>query len=275
MTPLLVNSRHVRIGLLVSFVAAVLVVTPLSSMATAATKTCRVRNATLGISYRTSTGTGLQLAIDAARSGDTIVVRGRCVGNYSIGTPLTLVGRATSSFPTATLDGGRTGTVVSVTAADVTLDGLLITNGSAGGVANTAGAVRVIRSTITGNTTAGNGGGISTSLGGAVTLTTSTVSGNSAVKGGGIAAGFGTVTLSGSSVSGNTASASGGGIFNSGGTVSLANSQVSGNTANPTLGSGGGIFNDTSTLVVGIITLDAGSSVSGNSPDDCVGCIGI
>ena len=275
MAPLLVNDRRLRAGLLVSFVAAVFVVAPLSSMATAATKTCGVRNATLGKSYRTSTGAGLQIAIDAARPGDTIAVRGRCVGNYSIDTSLTLVGRTTSSFPTATLDGGRTGTVVSVTAADVTLDGLLITNGSAGGVANTAGTVRVIRGTISGNTTAGNGGGLSTSLGGSVTLTTSTVSGNSAVNGGGIAAGFGTVTLSGSSVGGNTASASGGGVYNSGGTVGLVNSQVSGNTANPTLGSGGGIFNNTSTFVVGIITLDAGSSVTGNSPDDCVGCIGI
>jgi hypothetical protein len=275
MTPLLVNGRRLRVGLLVPLVAAVLVLGPVSSMATAATKTCGVRNTTLGKSYRASAGTGLQVAIDAARPGDTIAVRGRCVGNYSIGTSLTLVGRATSSYPTATLDGGRTGTVVRVTGADVTLDGLLITNGSAGGVTNSAGTVRVIGGTISGNTTAGSGGGISTGLGGSVTLTGSSVSGNTAVNGGGIAAGFGTVTLSGSSVSGNTASANGGGISNSGGTVSLLNSQVSGNNASPTLGSGGGIFNDTSTLIVGIITLDTGSSVSGNSPDDCVGCVGI
>jgi hypothetical protein len=177
------------------------------------------------------------------------VVRGSCVGNYSIVTSLTVVGRATNSYPTATLDGGRTGTVVNIAAATVTLDGLLITNGSAGGVAN--------------------------GLGGSVTLTDSTVSGNAAVNGGGITTGFGTVTLSGSSVNGNIASANGGGIYNGGGTVRLLSSQVSGNTASATIGSGGGIFNDTSRLIVGIITLDAASSVSGNSPDDCVGCIGI
>ena len=44
----------------------------------------------------------------------------------------------------------------------------------------------------------------------------------------------------------------------------LLTSTVSGNTATV---AGGGIFK-----FGGVLTLDAGSSVSGNVPDDCVGC---
>jgi len=72
-------------------------------------------------------------------------------------------------------------------------------------------------------------------------------------------------------ISGNDAQAQGGGIRNAAtGTMSLVDSKVSGNAAHG-LGSyrvggfGGGIYN------LGALTL-TGTNVSGNTPDDCVGC---
>ena len=73
------------------------------------------------------------------------------------------------------------------------------------------------------------------------------------------------VTLVRSEVRGNTAD-EGAGIFNYGiGVVNLMDSHV---RANAALSRGGGILSDGDSDTV---TLDADSSVTGNTPDDCVG----
>ena len=156
--------------------------------------------------------------------------------------------------------------------ADVTIDGLTITNGnvgsdSGGGIYN-LGTLTVSNSTISGNSAALYGGGIfNSSFGGSATLTVSnsTLSGNSASNGGGIYNNNGTLTITNSTLSGNSASDTGGGIFNDaflGGsaTLTITNSTLSGNSAS---GGGGGIENAASR---GSATVRvSNSTLSGNS----------
>ena len=89
------------------------------------------------------------------------------------------------------------------------------------------------------------------------------------VSGGGIELEFSRVFLVGSRVSGNVARHKGGGISNWWGEVTLTSSTITGNTGRR---GGGGIYNDLDEdYGDGITTLDADSSVTGNTPDDCVG----
>lgn len=68
--------------------------------------------------------TGLQAAIDAAADGDTILVEGgQFDGPIEIARPLTLIGT-----DGATIDGHGEGTIVRITAPDVTLQGFTIRN---------------------------------------------------------------------------------------------------------------------------------------------------
>jgi predicted outer membrane repeat protein len=67
-----------------------------------------------------------------------------------------------------------------------------------------------------------------------------------------------------STISGNTARGSGGGIYVKG-PMALLGSTVTGNSAGE---EGGGIFHERGS---GRVSLDAGSSVTGNVPDNCVG----
>jgi predicted outer membrane repeat protein len=85
-------------------------------------------------------------------------------------------------------------------------------------------------------------------------------------SGGGIEkAGGGTLTLQSCLLSGNTSAQDGGGIDAHWGQLSLVDTTVTGNTA---ARHGGGIFVVDGTTTV---TLDAASSVTGNTPDDCYG----
>jgi hypothetical protein len=95
----------------------------------------------------------------------------------------------------------------------------------------------------------------------------SRVTGNQASGSGGggiFNARAGTVILRGGSrIADNAADTRGGGILNRG-RLTLRHSTVASNTASD---QGGGIFNSQS----GTVALHAGSSVTGNAPDDCVG----
>ncbi|MEU5224815.1 hypothetical protein AB0G55_19460 [Streptomyces toyocaensis] len=181
----------------------------------------------------------LQTAIDDARPGSTLRVTGTCTGNFTITKNLTLIGLG------ATLDGGGTGTVVTVLAGvRAQLTALTITHGGrpatgyGGGIYNDGGTVTLTRSTVRDNV-AGQGGGIYNSIGGTVRSNLSQVRDNTADTGGGIF-NFGTMTLTGSAVTGNTSKTFGGGIFNIFASLRLNLSQVRDNTAT----NGGGIYNE-------------------------------
>ena len=73
-------------------------------------------------------------SIDFASTGDTITIKGTCVGNFQIpgggtATSLTLLGKGRGGKPI--LDGATTGSVVAVSGANVTVKNLLVTNGLA------------------------------------------------------------------------------------------------------------------------------------------------
>jgi predicted outer membrane repeat protein len=144
------------------------------------------------------------------------------------------------------------------------VDSMLLRNRSldnGGGLYSWHGQVTVVRSTIARNRSAASGGGIQSE--GRLTVSDSTVRDNtSSLFGGGISTSRAELTET--TVSGNSAYR-GGGI--SGGSLTLVGTTVTGNTAES---DGGGIYADDSGQQ-STVTLDAGSSVMGNVPDDCVG----
>jgi predicted outer membrane repeat protein len=142
-----------------------------------------------------------------------------------------------------------------------------------GGIHNDSGVVEVLsNSRVANNTGSGIVNAVANQLMPAtLTVRSSTVSGNTYDgNGGGI---FneatdsleGTVNLISASVSGNTA-VSGGGVYNQGLLFLTSGSHITMNTATGGVGSGGGVFLDG-----GSVTLDATSTVSGNTPDDFAG----
>lgn len=88
---------------------------------------------------------------------------------------------------------------------------------------------------------------------------------NQVGNGGGILNEGGTITLTDCSVTNNEVAGIGGGIYTVSGNITLSGTRVSGNTAGPDNLAGGGIYN-----VEATVTLRDGSTVSGNTPDDCV-----
>jgi hypothetical protein len=170
-----------------------------------------------------ASSSNLQSIIDGASTGDTIVIKGVCIGNFSIpgagsAMSLTLVGKGT---PKATLDGDNAGSVVRVGSLEtVTFKNLLITNGNAvdgsgicsgGGIFND-GTIDLKGATqVNGNSAVNYGGGIYNN--GTVELSGhAQVNDNSALYGGGFESLRGTnVMLSGEAqVDGNEAYGAGG-----------------------------------------------------------------
>ena len=258
-----------------------LVVVPFGASASGP-PSCAISNARTHRDY-----SSLQNAVGAARAGDTLEVKGSCVGNTSVDKNITLKGITNKPFPgPPTLDGGGIGTVLHITNGRTTVDGLTITNGVAdvqsiegydgfvgGGIAvsgDTAGA-RLVNSVVNGNSASAYGGGIDVDEG-TLDLLNSTVSGNTAAAGsGGIDTDSGTITLTGSSVSGNTAPIAGG-IWNYGGILTLRDSTVSSNhaTAEDQSGASGGIVNSTD---AGVVTLSGSTSITNNQADTVGGGI--
>jgi hypothetical protein len=192
----------------------------------------------------------VQAAIDEAEAGETIHI---CAGTYgptgivvaNVTKNLTLIGAGDGADEGNTILDlmGASGSVVLVNGPTLTLRALRLT-GAQGGLA---------------------GGGVYVDNGSAVTLIDCTVTGNSTeLLGAGILILNGIVTLIGCQVTGNSAgddgTGQGGGIFNAG-TITLDASSVSDNSAGD---DGGGIYNNG-----GTVDLLNGSSVSGNSPNDC------
>lgn len=216
---------------------------------------------------RTGHGTGsLQAAVDAASPGDTLTVRGTCVGGTTIGKSLTIKGLSSSAFGPATLDGRGIHRVLFADysgaasgRSTLTLTGLTVTRGLAndgnggGGMLLQGGSVTVRNSLISANASVLAGGGIEAG-GGALTLDHTTVRSNTAGDRGGGVSSAGTLKLVSSIVSGNTATGVGGGLASNSGAVT-----VSGSTVRRNRGAGGGGVYNTGTLAM------TGSTVSGNT----------
>lgn len=230
-------------------------------------------------------------AISLSASGDSIrVAAATYKENLGIGISLSIFG---SNAVTTIIDGGGVATVVRIssTTAHVTLSGLTIRNGLAqfgqdgeggGGIYN-SGALRLVSSIVSGNTTSAacirlcgaHGGGIYNAQG-TVTITNSTLSGNTArvgcrecFAGGGAIFNQGTMTINDSTLSGNSAVSSGiesfagGGAVYNGATLTINNSTLNGNTGAggpPHLFMGAAIDNGATVTI-------SNSTLSGNTGD--------
>jgi hypothetical protein len=258
---------------------------------------CHVENLATGRVF-----SSLRAAVEAASAGASLRVKGTCVGSTLIDKDVAITGFANKAFGRPTLDGAGSQRVLTITAAaQVTLRGLVITNGSSergGGIATIVdhafgqSVVTIIDSEISSNT-ADEGGGIHNGQG-VLSLENSIVRNNAAAIGGGIhnSQDNGTLSLRGtSSVTGNVASDIAGGIFSGAhGTISLHDS--SSIHHNIAANNGGGMYLDDSEVELhdtssihhntaggigggvikaapfAVFSLGGTSSVSDNTPND-------
>jgi predicted outer membrane repeat protein len=226
----------------------------------------------------------LREAVDAASSGDTVVIdaslSGGTVtltqGEMIISNSITITGEVDSDGAAdITIDGNAAQIFTVQSGGALSLNALTVTDGgrSYGGAINvdSGGVLDVTASTFTGNHAGSAGGAIRNE--GTATITNSTFSGNTAVNGGAIST-QGTTTIVNSTMAGNTASGSsvfggkGGGISATGFTnLTVINSTITGNTtvdSASTDGNGGGIYHNS---VGGTVTL-INTIVSGNTSTD-------
>ena len=239
------NSRAA--SFVVALTVALAMVSTLAHEALASTPPpCRVKDPTSGVVYR-GRGSNLQVAINVAGPGSLLLIRGTCVGNFRITNDLKLKGDH-GVTDAATLDGGGTGTVVTIQGRStrVSLINLTVTNGigkgsseQAGGI-NNSGILTLTDSVVSRNRVRGGRGRIS---------------GGGQYDGGGVY-NLGSLTMNGStSVTGNIARIGGGGIANNGILTMNDSSRVARNTGDD----GGGI-----TIFHGTVTMRGHSSVRGN-----------
>jgi predicted outer membrane repeat protein len=183
----------------------------------------------------------IQAAIDAAVTGATIRICLGAYGQVNVNKNLTLIGAGDGDNPTSNtiLNGSQSGTTLQFNGVVAAAQRMRITGGrgnAGGGVLNAASAT-LTNCTITGNTSTNNGGGVYNA--------------------------GGTIKFVGCTITQNNATSSGGGIYTNG-VVTLDDTDVTSNTA----ASGGGVYNGS-----GPVTLQNGSTVSGNTPNNCVGVI--
>jgi parallel beta helix pectate lyase-like protein len=190
--------------------------------------------------YCTNTAADQSLLQGAIDGGGVVSIHGHCLGNWTIGGPVTLSGAGG-----AVLDGGHVDRVLDVEAGvTTTVNSLVIEHGDILNVANPD-----------------RGGGISAEQGSTLVVTDSTILDNAAFEGGGIAGWFASVTLSHTTISRNSG-IEGGGVYVAGPTLAVSSSTIANNSA---IGDGGGIFSlgSEATLV--------GSRVSWNTAQDSGG----
>ncbi len=210
-------------------------------------------------------------AADACPAGEGVIADavGFVVsGTIQLTAPLTV----TAGGPLAidgggaiTVSGGNSVRIFYVNySADLTLEGLYLTGGSAdygGGVYND-GNLTVSNSTLSGNTAFASGGGIYNALSASTTIMSSTLSGNSASQNGGGIYNDGSAWLTNSTLSGNNAISAGGGTYSTG-TLSVSNATVANNSAG---NFGGGVYTQNYSLYLRN-TIVADNTASNNGPD--------
>ena len=223
---------------------------------------CVVRNGRTDRAFKR-----LQPAVDAARRGDKLTVRGTCRGSTIVDRKLAIVGVTSQEFGRPILSGAGKGRVLRVEPGIVVkvqdlviLRGKMLTSrgrpGYGGGIANrgklTLVDVEVRRSTA-GQSGRGGGGGVYNT--GTLTLRGSTrISGNFAPDGGGVY-NSGTLLMKGSAAISANGAESGGGVYNEGTITMSGSSSIRTNGGEDA----GGVTN------LGTLTMGGGSTISGNS----------
>ena len=204
----------------------------------------------------------LQVAVDTAKTGSHLLVKGTCHGTTVIDKDLVIRGRS-SSRGRPVLDGDGKGRVLRVkSSAKSTLQSLTIQDGRAksgsGGAIVNRGKLMLYGVVVRRSRANGRGGGVYNE-GNLQINSTSDVRGNEAAAGGGVY-NTGVIRLKGTSrVRGNEAAA-GGGVYNTGALWLRELSRVKNNRTRPS-GSGGGVHNE------GVMSLRGSSRVRGNTAD--------
>ncbi len=231
--------RTIRYICVVAVIASIWTAT-LPQAAHAKGTACSVHNVRTGVTD-VGHGRNLQRSIDAAEPRDTLLIKGRCVGTFTVTKVLRLIGKATQRYPQPILDANDKGSVLTTEAA-VLVERLTIKDGRArcgGGIFSRGWSILGPKTLVMGNR-ARRGGGVCTSqlsfLGNAV------IRGNRAsMRGGGLSL-FGNafVRLRGDSmIRGNRTGGDGGGISMGVGSIQLReHATIKGNVA---AGNGGGI----------------------------------
>lgn len=199
-------------------------------------------------------------------------------GQITIDKSLTLMG---NPLLNTTINGNAGGRIFDITAGNVILNDLILTNG----LADNGGAIQIMNANLTidnttitnsiANGTSGSGGGIYVRTGATLTAFTSTISGNTANRaGGGIESVAGTTTtLTNVNLSMNNAGlapataapGNGGALHITGnGTATITAGTVNMNTA---ASEGGGLWNGTGTMTINGTTIN-GNTASGVAADN-------
>jgi hypothetical protein len=123
------------VRLAIALAAAVVVMLLAPTLGQARQPTCLVSNERTGFGTRS-----LQEAIDAAAAGDTLVVKGTCVGSAAIARDVTLKGVSNKQFGTAALDGAGSAAAlleanVCCESPDIRVSDLTLRNGTGMGIA--------------------------------------------------------------------------------------------------------------------------------------------
>jgi hypothetical protein len=160
---------------------------------------------------------------------------------------------------------------------NLTLDGVVLSGSQAGGnggglafLGQNAATLSVERSTFSGNNASGEGGGIFASFAAGLTLRDSTISGNSATSnGGGTAFYFSGGSIENCTLAGNTTAAAGGGAALLAANVSFEHATVTGNSAS----TGGGIYDRqvAGVLIANSIVADNDAAVDPDLANDSDG----
>ena len=223
---------------------------------------CVVRNGSNGRAYQR-----LQPAVEAARRGDKLTVRGTCRGSTIVDRKLAIVGVPSQEFGRPILSGTGKGRVLRVEPGIivrvqdlVVLRGKLLTSrgkpGYGGGIANRGKLTLVdveVRRNTAGQDGRGGGGGVYNT--GTLTLRGSTrISGNFAPDGGGVY-NTGTLLMKGASIISANGAESGGGVYNEGTLTMSGSSSIRTNGGEDA----GGVTN------LGKLTMGGSSVISGNS----------
>ena len=175
----------------------------------------------------------LRERIAIANAGDTIVFQAGLRGPISLLNQIVINKNLIISGPGANVirvSGLNNVRVFNISAGNVTISGLRITQGfasGAGGGALVDGGNLTLNNCQINNNDAESAGGVFVGVGSNLTITNSTISGNvSFVEGGGISVRGGTLVLTNSTINGNQAPDGGGVSVDNSGTATILNSTI-------------------------------------------------
>jgi hypothetical protein len=276
------DARRIWRSLATAIVALALLMALGATSASAAAPDCRVQNTITGKTYK-----ALQPAVDAAKRGDRLTVKGLCRGGTVIDGDLVIVGLQTPTSVTSTLSGvGRTRVVKVEVGVRVKMRSLVIVRGGEDGCILNRGSLTLAdvlvhdcgvsdccgsgaynhgRLTLNGASRISRSGPTGVQNFGTLVMNgTSSISRNWGIYGGGVS-NLGTITMNGSSSIGDNHAEEYGGVNNFGTITMNDASSIRGNWDWYQVG---GVYNGAWRGHRGALTMNDSSSISGNDGTD-------